>query len=1035
MVTGRVCKNLLGLFSAGVKETLEVKLRLVPVPTLLQDEYVANMEMNRHESVSGMDGFDSAAWSSFLQANPVFPQPPQQMSQPPTPMLEQQGSFQDCNSWNGSQMGQPISRSTTPLQAPLPMTQTRPSSRASVHGRPLMSQAMQPPQSQSYQEEYTSQGEDGPARKRARTMKADWRGPSAFSTANTGDLRVTASTAASIRSHRLSLGGVASTSEFALGDGGMRPPTPRPHSGPVRRSGLTRTSTNLAQELAVNSSDGYISPFVNDGFDGILTSPEKSESASTPQDVPSSPPVMHRPSPTPSSPALPRVSTFADSGFVSGAIDECLTENEDTGISPTNMDVAPSQNQQHQHLLPKSNQSTADQVRQSTEDPNDNITPGLTLTEVMPGNADLLPQHLMPRHKPHIRGTGRRKRRHSQVSAVASQYQDTPAPSSEAPAPREATLSRTYSLPTFQRASSTLPAIPGSEADSGPNPRTSPDLEMSNNVGCETRSSRYNGSSLKRKSAIQERLQKSIVDGKPPPYCKNCGEISTPTWRKFFLQYVDGDPEDRTVEEKTGIIGTETMESDDNGKVTRYRHFKKIVNQKDTDNGFEEIRICNPCGIWLMKWQQMRPPDRWYKGGTAQTVTRPKSRMSKKKRAEMIANGEVPPDSDPAIEAAEAEGSQSEVQQPRPRRPRGGGKLARTSSVSSQVPTTTLQRQQSNMSAALQHAIQSSPPRVVGSRHSPIELDEEKNGRAACRLIFPSPRKAGELKVLDAPSLGAPIIVIDPIKSAPPRTLTPIDPSLIDPELMAISNDKENIAPRSATPNPDDDNDFSHLFESNTDGLPSPFRLPHTPKSGRSQSTQSFCSPTSSARKRQILTPRSWMALNRPNNNDNNRLRTPSPSRNDNAMTLTTEAEMTPFTRHLNQLITEANANGTADQSFDELGMNLGEGFDFDLSQLGEVGGDAFRFSDFSHEGIAGALTGQGCVGSVTGAGSVNGSLDIEFYEDPLPLDGDIKMGGVLTEMAMSVDVSAAAAPIVTGENGAKITDAATQDVVETVAQ
>ena len=115
--------------------------------------------------------------------------------------------------------------------------------------------------------------------------------------------------------------------------------------------------------------------------------------------------------------------------------------------------------------------------------------------------------------------------------------------------------------------------------------------------------------------------------------------------------------------------------------------------------------------------------------------------------------------------------------------------------------------------------------------------------------------------------------------------------------------------------------------------------------------------------------------------------------------------------------------------------MNLGEGFDFDLSQLGEVGGDAFRFSDFSHEGIAGALTGQGCVGSVTGAGSVNGSLDIEFYEDPLPLDGDIKMGGVLTEMAMSVDVSAAAAPIVTGENGAKITDAATQDVVETVAQ
>jgi len=406
--------------------------------------------------------------------------------------------------------------------------------------------------------------------------------------------------------------------------------------------------------------------------------------------------------------------------------------------------------------------------------------------------------------------------------------------------------------------------------------------------------------------------------------------------------------------------------------------------------------------------------------------------MSKKKRAEMIANGEIPPDSDPA-EAADPEVSQNEVQQPKPRRLRGGGQLARTSSVSSQGPTTTLQRQQSNMSAALQHAIQSSPPRIVGSRHSPIELDEEKNGRAACRLIFPSPRKAGELKVLDAPSLGAPTIVVDPVKSAPPRTLTPIDPSLIDPELMAISNDKENIAPRSATPNLDDDNDFSHLFESNTDGLPSPFRIPRTPKSGRSQSTQSFCSPTSSARKRQILTPRSWMALNRPNNDSNTRLRTPSPSRNDNAMTLTAEAEMTPFTRHLNQLITEANANETADQSFDELGMNMGEGFDFDLSQLGEAGGDAFRFSDFSHEGIGVALTGQGGVGSVAGAGSVNGSLDIEFYEDPAPVDGDTKMGGMLTEMAMGGDVGAA--PIVADENGSKMMETATQNVVETVAQ
>jgi len=162
------------------------------------------------------------------------------------------------------------------------------------------------------------------------------------------------------------------------------------------------------------------------------------------------------------------------------------------------------------------------------------------------------------------------------------------------------------------------------------------------------------------------------------------------------------------------------------------------------------------------------------------------------------------------------------------------------------------------------------------------------------------------------------------------------------------------------------------------------------------------------------------MALNRPNNNDH--LRTPSPSRHGNTLTLTTDAEMTPFTRHLSQLITEANTNGAADQSFhgslDELGMNLGEGFDFDISQLG---GDAFRFSDFSHEGVA-ALTGQGCVGSVagTGASSVSGSLDIEFYEDPV--QGDVKLGGVAMEMKMESNVDAAAVNI--DEKGGKFVEA-----------
>ena len=72
MVTGRVCKNILGIFSNGVKETLEVKLKLVPVPTCMQKEYVENME--RYHSLSQLmpEGFDYNAWSDFLRENPTL---------------------------------------------------------------------------------------------------------------------------------------------------------------------------------------------------------------------------------------------------------------------------------------------------------------------------------------------------------------------------------------------------------------------------------------------------------------------------------------------------------------------------------------------------------------------------------------------------------------------------------------------------------------------------------------------------------------------------------------------------------------------------------------------------------------------------------------------------------------------------------------------------------------------------------------------------------------------------------------------------
>jgi hypothetical protein len=68
MITGRVCKNMLALFSNGVKETLEVKLRLVPVPKpaqAQQNDFAKGMNMDGVRSMSPAvsTGFDPNAWN------------------------------------------------------------------------------------------------------------------------------------------------------------------------------------------------------------------------------------------------------------------------------------------------------------------------------------------------------------------------------------------------------------------------------------------------------------------------------------------------------------------------------------------------------------------------------------------------------------------------------------------------------------------------------------------------------------------------------------------------------------------------------------------------------------------------------------------------------------------------------------------------------------------------------------------------------------------------------------------------------------
>ncbi|KAI5304199.1 hypothetical protein KEM56_006746, partial [Ascosphaera pollenicola] len=66
IVTGRVCKNV-GPFSRGAQETLEVRLKLVPVPTSLQTEYNSSMAKYRDSANALCSEFDIERWASFVQ--------------------------------------------------------------------------------------------------------------------------------------------------------------------------------------------------------------------------------------------------------------------------------------------------------------------------------------------------------------------------------------------------------------------------------------------------------------------------------------------------------------------------------------------------------------------------------------------------------------------------------------------------------------------------------------------------------------------------------------------------------------------------------------------------------------------------------------------------------------------------------------------------------------------------------------------------------------------------------------------------------
>ncbi|KAK4988398.1 hypothetical protein LTR66_007335 [Elasticomyces elasticus] len=949
MITGRVCKNLMGLFSNGVTETLEVKLRLVPVPTCVQTEYIKSMEKYRSASPATSAGFDPNAWTASLQ--PVASQDPSTTvtmgltginglfdSGFHSDNLDRSlmdatahtvrsyrhqrqssiGSFhQDSRTVLMTGQSVPVSRTTSPapsIQSASFQHDTRgqpfrPSSRTSTRSnyRPMA-------RHESFEQTATEHDPlEGPPKKRAKIVQADWHGKSVFGP-RSDSLRVTASTAASIR-----LGRPASSRPSQGGGESLEPPprapTPIPRlSGSAQSRTRHSCSSGLRRGSSVAMSDTYQSPYEPlDDFTGrsdiSMTPPEEDQNLTaegTPIDFPSSPPML----PAPSSPQLPCLPRLTDSGYMSSSITgPCEDEDENRSIDEEDLQIAAQYSQRvHLPLIERTDKpvqastqgviedsattSKACQSRSNTDPPA--LPVNGTLEPPRRGSLALPVKRPQPQSAPEISPVGNVSLQDKIVAAMplaqlgSASIESTNLP----PAERHRTSSFVHEF----QSDAGSPA-PG---DLGGKPRSGAGAKR-----------------VSKRQLIDKRLTQSLEKGEMPHYCANCGAIQTPTWRSVFVKTFQGSPDGIETKDGDGeVTSIEAMETDKTtGKVTQYRVIKsmkkgKLAMYKD---GFAPLQVCNPCGLWFNKFKAMRPEERWTKkppSGKRSRQQRLKKAPAEPQEAQSdyitdqpsalysdAVQYEVTTDDDPQLVSVKL-GEQKQASSARRRR-----------SNSMQAPQAKVADRSSwdtaTLDAELQRAIQSSPVRFCGTQESPIELDaDESPNKPIRRLLFPSPRKDGETKSLDDSALGR---HSDVAPTRGPFATTGCDISILED----VTVNKENLPPQI-----DVDDEFAHLFDS-----PSNFRTPNklfrTPtsksrsESGARDHMNELLKTPSPPSRRKPFSPKSGNAntfpalLSTPSRTG----LTPSPSR------FGVTGELTPFTASLHRLLSENNADSPG-QSF-----------------------------------------------------------------------------------------------------------------------
>lgn len=800
MVTGRVCKNPLGLFSKGAQETLEVKLRLVPVPTVMQSEYLDNMQKYRELSNVIPHDFDAQTWTNFVRQNPALLEysrghqqergasPMNQsgierfhqlLSEGATPREFSSYANESVRSVSPTHSFGPPSRMSTP-NGTRPQAQQskqnfgqsdmiRPSSSASMQDSDFQIQTYNSrPRRDSMQSGYGSGGEDltdPQPRKRAKLVQAAWPGKSDMNIERQpSSLRVAASTAASVRIHRPTPVNPSIAAEQS-NEEPIRPPTPISRPGDFPRRG--RLQSSLLRESSTHSASSYTSPYCNS--DDMLATDQTAHSPDDtryqglfepPFTMPSSPPILdgtrfaQR-----SSPALPPISLDTDSGFMSGGLEELLDDGAATPVEEArrtdNREITAEKFPRPVRAAVQAS-SPASAIGLMSDNPND---PNM----MSDGPVEQPAKKATPSLPRPATSAGSRPSSRAGVRLA-------PKPLAPAPMSQSEMEQMMHGIPASDPVAPTQPPpLHHSQTWTGPisdftfveTPRGPPEAGKPR-------------SGSRRSKQVQARLEQAIRAGEVPPFCENCGSIETPTWRRAWSQEVEGSEQSaKDMMKNIHTLFWECMERNAQEEVVKFKIYKKSL--ADEDKGWAQVLLCNPCGLWLHKFKHMRPENKWNKQPADKTGAGvkkkrssrnrkqsggPLSKPSTRTRSKAIPNGTAA--SSPApTEASSVQGDegttphvendgdqdQDDEAEEYPNKKRRANSAEPPRSTES---AKTRWHEQDAMEA-LRRAIQSSPARNLEARtvHAP-EDTTTLTPKPIRRALFPAAQNDGPLKELDA---------------------------------------------------------------------------------------------------------------------------------------------------------------------------------------------------------------------------------------------------------------------------------------------